>query len=77
MSEAYLYGADSASQPGTKGLHAFFLLVDEPEAYNLPPDPVAPAMKAREGWRSLAGALLAMAAVAVGAVASGGKVVSR
>ena len=32
--EAYLYGEDAASQPGTEGLHAFFLLVDKPEVYN-------------------------------------------
>ena len=42
VTEAYLYGADAASQPGTGGLNAFFLLVDKPEVYNLPPDPVAP-----------------------------------
>jgi formate dehydrogenase iron-sulfur subunit len=77
MSEAYLYGADSASQPGTAGLHAFFLLVDKPEVYNLPPDPVAPAMKSSDGWRSLAGSLLAMAALAIGAVASSPRSVLR
>src|SRR5947209_14119605 len=42
MQEAYLYGVD---QPGTEGLNAFFLLVDKPEAYNLPPDPVVPTKK--------------------------------
>src|SRR5204863_5868157 len=31
MSEAYLYGADAVSQPGTEGLNAFFLLADKPE----------------------------------------------
>ena len=64
VDEAYLYGADAASQPGTGGLNAFFLLLDEPEVYNLPPDPVVPAKKRcgagrrwrwpRWGWRSLA-----------------------
>ena len=32
-------------QPGTEGLNAFFLLVDKPEVYNLPPDPVVPTKK--------------------------------
>ena len=50
MEEAYLYGADAAGQPGTEGLNAFFLLVDKPEAYNLPPDPVVPT---KNGRRSL------------------------
>ncbi|APR81408.1 Formate dehydrogenase O beta subunit protein [Minicystis rosea] len=61
---ARLYGADAESQPGTEGLNAFFLLVDEPEVYNLPPDPVAPAKKAKASW-----AAMAVAAVAVGAAA--------
>jgi formate dehydrogenase iron-sulfur subunit len=66
-SEAYLYGADAASQPGTDGVNAFFLLVDEPEVYNLPPDPCTPTKKAPEAWRNVA---LATAAMAVGAVVS-------
>jgi formate dehydrogenase iron-sulfur subunit len=69
VSEAYLYGADAASQPGTEGLNAFFLLVDEPEAYNLPPDPVVPTKKAPQAWASMAGAALALVAAAVAAVA--------
>src|SRR5947209_2843783 len=63
--EAYLYGVD---QPGTEGLNAFFLLVDKPEAYNLPPDPVVPTKKVKRSWMSLAGAAVAMAALAVAAV---------
>ena len=66
MEEAYLYGADSASQPGTEGLNAFFLLVDKPEAYNLPPDPVVPTKKVKEAWTSFAFAAVGMMAVAVG-----------
>ena len=64
---AYLYGAD---QPGTEGLNAFFLLVDKPEVYNLPPDPVAPAKRAGQSWGSLAVASLGMLGVAAGAVLS-------
>jgi formate dehydrogenase iron-sulfur subunit len=66
MPEAYLYGADAASQPGTGGLNAFFLLVDKPEAYNLPPDPVVPTRNAKEAWTSFAFAALGLIAVAVG-----------
>jgi len=68
--EAYLYGADAASQPGTEGLNAFFLLVDRPEVYNLPPNPMAPAKKAGRSWASLAVASLGILAAAAGAVLS-------
>jgi formate dehydrogenase iron-sulfur subunit len=67
VSEAYLYGVD---QPGTEGLNAFFLLVDKPEVYNLPPDPVAPAKKAGQSWTALLAASLGLLAAAIGAVAS-------
>jgi formate dehydrogenase iron-sulfur subunit len=70
MNEAYLYGADAASQPGTEGLNAFFLLVDMPEAYNLPPDPVVPTKTAREPWTSFAFAALGLIAVALGSAFS-------
>jgi formate dehydrogenase iron-sulfur subunit len=70
VGEAYLYGADEAAQPGTEGLNAFFLLVDRPEVYNLPPDPVAPAKQAKQGWASVALAAAGMLAAAVAAVAS-------
>ena len=71
MTDAYLYGVDGASQPGTDGLNAFFLLVDSPDVYNLPPDPVSPTKKVREGWGALGRAVLAMSVLVVGAVASG------
>jgi formate dehydrogenase iron-sulfur subunit len=71
MHEAYLYGADAADQPGTEGLNAFFLLVDKPEAYNLPPHPVVPTKNAKEPWTSFALSALGLIAVALGsAVAS-------
>ena len=68
MKEAYLYGADAASQPGTEGLNAFFLLVDRPEVYHLPADPVAPAKHAKESWLSAAVASAGLLAAAVVAV---------
>ena len=71
VSEAYLYGVDADDQPGTEGLNAFFLLVDEPEVYNLPPDPVAPQKKVGQSWMAMAVAAVGMAVAAVGAVRSG------
>jgi formate dehydrogenase iron-sulfur subunit len=68
--EAYLYGVDAANQPGTEGLNAFFLLMDSPEVYNLPPDPVTPTKKLRDGWSSLAASAAAMALVMLGAALS-------
>src|SRR5207244_4770520 len=71
LTDAYLYGVDEANQPGTGGLNAFFLLVDEPEVYNLPPDPVVPTMKVASSWRSMVAAALSMAAAAAAAVVVG------
>jgi formate dehydrogenase iron-sulfur subunit len=71
--EAYLYGADAAEQPGTGGLNAFFLLTAEPEAYNLPPNPVVPTRPGRQAWLSLGAAVLGLAALAVTAAAAGGR----
>lgn len=71
VKEAYLYGDSAANQPGTGGLNAFFLLVDQPEVYNLPPDPVAPARKGRESWIAMGFAALGVAAAALASVAAG------
>jgi formate dehydrogenase iron-sulfur subunit len=70
ITTAHLYGADPASQPGTEGLNAFFLLVDKPEVYNLPANPVCPTKTVNEGWTSLALAGLGILAAAVAAVTS-------
>ncbi|MEA2745885.1 MAG: formate dehydrogenase iron-sulfur subunit [Myxococcales bacterium] len=71
VEEAYLYGADAEDQPGTQGLHAFFLLTHEPEAYNLPPDPVVPTKHAAEAWWSAVAGAAGMTLLAIGAVAFG------
>ena len=42
-SRAYLYGADPNGPVG--GLNAFFLLVDKPEVYGLPPEPALPSRR--------------------------------
>lgn len=73
MQEAYLYGASAEDQPGTEGLNAFFLLVDKPEVYNLPPDPVVPTKKVKEAWMAAGATALGMALAAVGAVVFGGR----
>ncbi len=71
VTQAYLYGADAAEQPGTGGLNAFFLLTEEPEAYNLPPDPVVPTEPTREAWLTAAFASVVMGLFAVGAALAG------
>ena len=58
---ARLYGEDP--NDGVGGFGAFFLLLDEPEVYGLPPHPVDTTHDLPEMWRS--------AAVAGGALAVG------
>jgi formate dehydrogenase iron-sulfur subunit len=65
MREAYLYGVDAASQPGTGGLNAFFLLVDKPEVYNLPPDPEVPTIRGYQSWKAAGIAAVGFAAAAL------------
>jgi formate dehydrogenase iron-sulfur subunit len=63
--DVHLYGDSSDAQPGTEGLHAFFLLADKPEVYNLPPDPVMPTKGAGRSWLAAAAGAVGLAAVAV------------
>jgi formate dehydrogenase iron-sulfur subunit len=65
-----LYGHDRDAQPGTGGLNAFFLLLDRPEAYNLPPEPVAMSRRVGRAWWSVAASAAAVAAAAVAVVVS-------
>jgi formate dehydrogenase iron-sulfur subunit len=46
---------------GMHGGGAFFLLLDEPEAYGLPPDPVAPTRRLGTIWRAVGGAAATIA----------------
>jgi formate dehydrogenase iron-sulfur subunit len=62
--DARLYGEDAAAQPGTGGLHAFFLLTDEPEVYNLPSAPAVPTRGAGRSWLAAAGGALGLFALA-------------
>jgi formate dehydrogenase iron-sulfur subunit len=53
---AYLYGADEKM---LGGLNSFYLLVDKPEVYGLPPDPKMPTRNLNSGtWFSVLGAVL-------------------
>jgi formate dehydrogenase iron-sulfur subunit len=65
--EARLYGRDPDDGVGGDG--AFFLLLDEPEVYGLPPDPHVPTRDAPAMWRR-AGAAAAFALAGVGAFLS-------
>ena len=67
---AYLYGADDAGE--YERLNAFFLLTEEPAAYNLPPAPRRPgaAMLRRYLWTAVAGIGLSLASAV--ALATGG-----
>jgi formate dehydrogenase iron-sulfur subunit len=60
---ARLYGHDQ--DDGVGGFGAFFLLLDEPEVYGLPPDPATTTRDLGEMWAAAAKAGLALAAVAV------------
>jgi formate dehydrogenase iron-sulfur subunit len=55
---ARLYGEDP--DDGVGGFGAFFLLLDEPQVYGLPPDPVVPTAHLPRLWRSTALATTAM-----------------
>ena len=56
--EAELYGEDP--EDGVGGFGAFFLLLDQPEVYGLPPDPVVTTRHLPEIWAAtlLGGAAL-------------------
>ena len=71
---ARLYGRDPADGVGGDG--AFFLLLDEPEVYGLPPDPVVTTRDLPSMWRhagAAAATLAALAAAAFAAQALGGR----
>jgi len=63
--DARLYG--ESSHDGIGGLGAFFLLLDEPEVYGLPPDPVVTTKDLPEMWKkaALAAGMMLAGAVAV------------
>jgi formate dehydrogenase iron-sulfur subunit len=71
VSEARLYGHDPTDGVGGNG--AFFLLLDEPEVYGLPPDPVVPTRDLPSMWKYAGMAATAFAAAAVSVFLGRGK----
>ncbi len=64
---ARLYGRDP--EDGVGGDGAFFLLLDEPEVYGLPPDPVVTTRDLGSTWKHVGAAAAALAALGVAAFA--------
>jgi formate dehydrogenase iron-sulfur subunit len=67
--DARLYLADR--DDGIGGAGAFFLLLDEPEAYGLPPDPVATTHDLGSVWAAAGAAAVALGAGIAAAVLGG------
>jgi len=67
--EARLYGEDPGD--GVGGFGAFFLLLDDPEVYGLPPDPVVTTRDLGEMYRVAAAAAGMVAAGVIGALLGG------
>lgn len=64
VTSARLYGHDP--EDGVGGDGAFFLLLDEPEVYGLPPDPVVTTRDLPSMWRHAAAAAGTAAAMIIG-----------
>jgi formate dehydrogenase iron-sulfur subunit len=69
IAEARLYGEDPGDGVGGDG--AFFLLLDEPEVYGLPPDPVVVTRDLPDTWKRVGLAAAAMLAGALACFAGG------
>jgi formate dehydrogenase iron-sulfur subunit len=67
VGEARLYGRDENDGVGGDG--AFFLLLDEPEAYGLPPDPVVTTRDLPSMWKHAGAAALTLTFGALAAFA--------
>jgi formate dehydrogenase iron-sulfur subunit len=66
---ARLYGADQ--EDGVGGMGAFFLLLDEPEIYGLPPDPVVTTRDLPTMWKAAGAAAAALAGLVAATVLGG------
>ena len=71
VTEARLYGHDPTD--GVGGTGAFFLLLDEPEVYGLPPDPIVPTRDLPAMWKYAGIAASAFLAAAVAVFAGSGR----
>jgi formate dehydrogenase iron-sulfur subunit len=67
--DAHLYLRDEAN--GIGGAGAFFLLLDDPEVYGLPPDPVSTTRDLPKLWKAAAVAAGVMVTAVAAAVAGG------
>jgi formate dehydrogenase iron-sulfur subunit len=71
VESARLYGDDP--EDGVGGFGAFFLLLDDPEVYGLPPDPVVSTENLGEIWGAAAAAAGTLGALVLGAIAFGSR----
>jgi formate dehydrogenase iron-sulfur subunit len=69
MTSARLYGERDTD--GVGGMGAFFLLLDEPEVYGLPPDPVTATRDLKSTWKAAGLAALGLVGAAVVAFVGG------
>jgi formate dehydrogenase iron-sulfur subunit len=69
VTEARLYGADPSD--GVEGFGAFFLLLDDPAVYGLPPAPRSSSRHLPAMWKAAAAASLALTFGVVSAVLGG------
>jgi formate dehydrogenase iron-sulfur subunit len=67
VSGARLYGTPDAGGDGVGGTGSIFLLLDRPEVYGLPSEPVTPTRQLAEGWGAAA---VAAGALVLGVVAA-------
>ena len=67
--QARLYGDDPGD--GVGGMGAFFLLLDDPEVYGLPPDPVSPTRHLPGMWRNAGLAAAGLAGLVAAALLGG------
>jgi formate dehydrogenase iron-sulfur subunit len=70
VTNARLYGEDPTDGVGGDG--AFFLLLDEPEVYGLPPDPVVTTRDLGSMWRHVGAAAAALVGIGVASFVSRG-----
>jgi formate dehydrogenase iron-sulfur subunit len=68
VTDARLYGEDPGDGVGGDG--AFFLLLDEPEVYGLPPDPVVTTRDLPSMWRHVGAAAATMTVAAIASFAA-------
>jgi formate dehydrogenase iron-sulfur subunit len=72
VTDARLYGRNPDDGVGGDG--AFFLLLDEPEVYGLPPDPVVTTRDLPSMWKHVAAAAVTLVGGALAAFAAGRRI---